>query len=86
MNLTRSNDKIIAGVASGLAEATGIDVTIIRIAFGVLTVLGMSGVALYVVLWIIMPNPDGDSGLQYLAKEFKKNKPTKGDEFDPYKD
>lgn len=86
MKLTRSNDKIIAGVASGLAESLGVDPTVVRIAFGVLTLLGMSGVGLYIVLWIIMPNPEGDSGLQYLTTEFKKNKTVKGDTFDPYKD
>lgn len=86
MKLTRSNDKIIAGVASGIAESLGVDPTVVRIAFGVLTLLGMSGVGLYIVLWIIMPNPEGDSGLQYLVTEFKKNKTVKGDTFDPYKD
>lgn len=54
--LTRSkSDRMLAGVASGLANYLGVDPTILRIAFVVLTVFGGSGILLYLIFWIIMP-------------------------------
>lgn len=52
----RSDDKVIAGVCSGLAAYFNIDVTMVRL----LTVLGAvfglgSIVIVYVVLWAVMP-------------------------------
>ncbi|MFN2138754.1 MAG: PspC domain-containing protein [Candidatus Promineifilaceae bacterium] len=57
--LMRSNDRIIAGVAGGLAEYFDTDPTLIRLLFVLLTVLGAFwlGIVAYVVLWIVMPEP-----------------------------
>lgn len=55
-NLTRSSSNIVvAGVAAGLAEYLNIDPVIIRIAFVLITIWGGSGLLLYIILWIIMP-------------------------------
>ena len=60
MKLERSaDDKWIAGVAGGLAEALGIDATIVRIVFAVLSLLSGSGILIYVALWVILPRPTG---------------------------
>jgi phage shock protein C len=48
-------DRMIAGVSGGLAEYTGIDVVLWRVAFVTLTLLGGSGVLLYALLWVLMP-------------------------------
>lgn len=54
--LTRNpNDKIIAGVASGLAKYFGIDTTIVRLLFLLLLLPGGLSPLLYLVLWIVMP-------------------------------
>jgi len=54
--LTRDpNDKIIAGVASGLADYFGIDTTIVRVLFLLLLLPGGLSPLLYLVLWIVMP-------------------------------
>jgi phage shock protein C len=54
--LTRSkSDRMLAGVAGGLANYLGLDPTILRIAFVVLTVFGGSGIILYIVFWLLMP-------------------------------
>jgi phage shock protein C len=54
--LTRStSDRMLAGVAGGLANYLGLDPTILRIAFVVLTVFGGSGLTLYIVVWLLMP-------------------------------
>lgn len=49
------NEGVVGGVCSGLGYYVGIDPVLIRIAFVVMTLLGGSGVLLYVVLWIVMP-------------------------------
>ena len=49
------NDKIIFGVCSGIAKSLGIDVTIIRVAFVVCTLLGIGfPVLIYLILAICM--------------------------------
>ena len=54
---SRSN-RVIAGVCGGLGEYLGVDPVLLRIAFVVLAFTG-SGVLLYIVGWIIMPEADG---------------------------
>ncbi len=49
------DDRWVAGVASGLASATGIDVRWIRIGFAIATLFGGTGVVLYGAGWLIMP-------------------------------
>lgn len=49
------DDKVIGGVAGGLAAYFGIDPSLIRILFVITTFIGGSGLIAYVVLWVIMP-------------------------------
>lgn len=53
--LTRSKDKMIAGVASGLANYLDIDPTIIRILFVVIAFAGGASLLAYLIMWIIVP-------------------------------
>lgn len=55
--LTRSRDeRMIAGVAGGLARHLDIDATLVRLGFGVLTLISLGvGLAVYVLAWIIIP-------------------------------
>lgn len=54
--VTRSStDRMIAGVAGGLAEYFGIDPIIMRILFVVLAIFGGGGIILYLICWILMP-------------------------------
>jgi phage shock protein C len=48
-------NKMIAGVASGLADYLLIDVTLVRIIFILLAVFGFSGLLIYIILWIAVP-------------------------------
>jgi phage shock protein PspC (stress-responsive transcriptional regulator) len=60
--LARSSQrKVIAGVAGGLGEYTGIDPVLFRVLFAVLTLFGGSGILLYVVGWLFMPAEDEQS-------------------------
>ena len=54
--LTRSNDRMIAGVCAGLAEYFGFDTTLVRVAYALLTMFtAFSGVIVYLILMIVMP-------------------------------
>lgn len=54
--LYRSNsDKVIGGVAGGLADYLDIDPVVIRILFVLLAIFGGSGVLVYIILWIAIP-------------------------------
>lgn len=54
---SRAN-RMIDGVCGGVAEYFGLDPTLVRIAWVLLTLLGGSGILLYIVAMIIMPaNP-----------------------------
>jgi len=57
---TRS-DRMIAGVAGGLAKYLGIDPVIMRIAFVIVGLMNGIGVVIYLVLWLLMPNEDAES-------------------------
>lgn len=56
--LMRSEDRMIAGVAGGLADYFDTDPTQIRILFVLLTLLGGGGlgILIYIVLWIVCRN------------------------------
>lgn len=47
---------MIAGVCAGLAEYFGLDITVVRVAYALLTVFtAFSGVIVYLILMIVMP-------------------------------
>jgi phage shock protein C len=48
--------RMVAGVCGGLAEYFNIDTTVIRVLFLVLTLFGGSGLVVYVVMWILVPD------------------------------
>lgn len=50
-----SDDKILGGVASGLAAYFGIDATIVRLIFILTLFAGGTGVVAYLILWLIVP-------------------------------
>ena len=53
--LVRTPDGKIAGVAAGLGHYVGVDSTIVRLAFVLLTFAGGIGILLYLVCWLVMP-------------------------------
>ena len=50
-----ANDKILGGVASGLANYFGIDPAITRVLFVLFFFVGGGGILVYFVLWIVLP-------------------------------
>lgn len=54
--LVRSaSDRMLAGVAGGLAEYINLDPTIVRLLFVLLALAGGPGILIYAVLWLVMP-------------------------------
>lgn len=54
--LYRSNkDKMLGGVAGGLAEYFDMDPTLVRVIFIITLFLGGTGVIAYIILWILVP-------------------------------
>ena len=54
--------RVVAGVCTGLAAYFGVDPTLIRLAFALLTVFGGVGVLLYLGAWLVIPDEtDGTS-------------------------
>lgn len=50
-----SDDRVLAGVCSGLAAYLGIDAVLVRVIFVLLVILGCSGLLIYLIFWIIAP-------------------------------
>ncbi|MGY1639917.1 PspC domain-containing protein [Geodermatophilus sp. SYSU D00703] len=48
-------DRMAGGVCGGLAEYSGVDPVLWRVGFVGLTLAGGAGVALYLLLWVLVP-------------------------------
>lgn len=77
--LTRSrDDQIIAGVCGGIAKYFDIDSTIVRLVFLLIAMAGGSGVLLYIILMLIMPEEtkkgktDREGNLENFAEDIGK--------------
>ena len=53
--------RIVAGVCAGLGAYLGVDVNLVRLAFGVFTVFYGLGILLYLIAWLILPE-EGEDG------------------------
>jgi len=71
--LTRSSsNKIIGGVAGGIAAYTGIDSGIVRLVTALLVLFTGVGLVAYIVLWIILPSDNGGTtGLDQIIGTLK---------------
>jgi phage shock protein C len=50
------SQRMIAGVCGGLADYFNIDATLVRVLFLLLAVFGGTGLVIYIVMWIIVPD------------------------------
>ncbi|RBY94347.1 PspC domain-containing protein [Blastococcus sp. TBT05-19] len=60
--LRSGTDRMAGGVCGGMAEYTGIDATLWRIAAVLFTLTGGAGVLVYLLLWVAVPSaplPEG---------------------------
>jgi phage shock protein PspC (stress-responsive transcriptional regulator) len=61
------NDRMVAGVAAGIANYLAIDVTLVRIVVAVLAVAGGFGIPLYIAGWLLIPEEGRERS---IAEEF----------------
>jgi phage shock protein PspC (stress-responsive transcriptional regulator) len=50
------DDRVIAGVAGGIAAHFGIDPTLVRVIWALSLLFGGLGLLAYVVLWVVLPS------------------------------
>jgi phage shock protein PspC (stress-responsive transcriptional regulator) len=56
-------DRMLAGVAAGVAGYLGVDPTIVRIVLVVLTFVGGAGIPIYLAGWLLIPEEGSDQSL-----------------------
>jgi phage shock protein C len=61
--LRRRKGRMAAGVCAGIAAYLGVDVNLVRLAFGVFTVFYGLGILIYVIAWLILPEEDEDRSI-----------------------
>lgn len=57
------DDRMLAGVAIGIARYLGVDVTVIRIVIAVLAVVGGAGVPVYLAGWLLIPEEGSEESI-----------------------
>ena len=58
--LTKSSEnRMICGVCAGVGEYLGIDPTVVRLAWVLLTFVGAAGIIAYIIAAIVMPTDSG---------------------------
>jgi phage shock protein C len=68
--LTRSeSDKLIGGVAGGLAQRFGINSTLVRVAWLLSVFFGGFGVLAYLILWLVLPKGSSRTPAIRMAEE-----------------
>lgn len=66
-----TDDRMLAGVAAGVARYLGVDVTVVRIVLAVLAVVGGAGVPIYLAGWLLIPEEGSE---QSIASEFVRSR------------
>jgi signal transduction histidine kinase/phage shock protein PspC (stress-responsive transcriptional regulator) len=68
--MRRSGDRIVAGVAAGLADYLRVQRMVVRVGFVLLSVCGGAGLLAYAVLWVVVPSePPGRGPHERQAAE-----------------
>lgn len=57
------DNRVLGGVCGGVARATGIDATWVRIGFALLAIASGVMVLVYAVAWLIIPMEDEESSI-----------------------
>ena len=68
--LTRSEtDRVIAGVAGGVARRLGVSSTLVRVAWVLSVFFGGLGILVYLGLWVILPKGGAHTPASRIAEE-----------------
>jgi phage shock protein PspC (stress-responsive transcriptional regulator) len=55
--------RMVAGVCAGIAAYLKIDVSLVRLGFGIFTVFYGIGILAYLIAWAILPEEDADNSI-----------------------
>jgi|WetSurMetagenome_2_1015567.scaffolds.fasta_scaffold392902_2 phage shock protein C len=55
-----TTDRVIGGVAAGLAEYFALDPVLVRLLFVIFCLVGGGGLLVYIVMWIVIPEKPGN--------------------------
>jgi phage shock protein PspC (stress-responsive transcriptional regulator) len=58
-----TSDRLVGGVAAGVAHYFDVEVTLVRLAFVLLVFVGGFGVPLYVASWLLIPEEGRDQSV-----------------------
>jgi phage shock protein C len=68
--LSRSEtDRVIAGVAGGVAHRLGFNATLVRLAWVLSVFFGGFGILLYLILWLVLPKGPAHTPAIRIAEE-----------------
>jgi phage shock protein PspC (stress-responsive transcriptional regulator) len=70
-------DRMVSGVAAGLARYLGLDVTLVRIAFAVLVVFTGVGIPLYLAGLLLIPEEGSDQSIASRFVESRRSRATR---------
>ncbi len=74
--VTRPHEgRVLGGVCAGLARAFGLDPVVLRILAVALTFAGGSGLLLYVIAWLLLPQEGADQSLAAAAVKDRRYEP-----------
>jgi len=73
LGFTRGPNRIVGGVAGGIARKFGLPLYLVRLVMLVLFLLPGIGVGTYVCVWILTPNTTGGIPLERFLEGFRGN-------------
>ena len=73
-----TNNKVIGGVCSGLADYFSIDTALVRVLFTVIFICGGAGLLIYCIMWIAMPANRDAQPQQFANQAAETPKSSKG--------
>jgi len=77
-------DRMVAGVCGGVAAYLGVDPVLVRLAFVILLLASGVGLAIYVILWVVMPTPSrGQPDIRILSDDVADDPATYKTRFSP---
>jgi phage shock protein PspC (stress-responsive transcriptional regulator) len=71
---SRTN-RVLGGVSSAFADYFGMDLTLIRLAFVLLAIFGGSGVIIYIICWIVIPEKPNLMNVPFYGNPEAQNQP-----------
>jgi phage shock protein PspC (stress-responsive transcriptional regulator) len=66
--VTRSSDRMIAGVSAGIANRLGVSTAIVRVATVALAIMGPA-IVLYLAAWLLLPDANGRIRLERAVRD-----------------